>query len=84
MTFPTDDTTLDLLWLSLNPPADSERTSLWDLLDMMSGCTPGMETRTDDPDVFENLHPSYHPNDVIAALITEVRRLRLIDGRDDG
>lgn len=59
--FPTDETTLDLLMLALLPPDGSERSSLQDLLSLLS--------------VGE-----WHQNDVIVALIDEVRRLRAEPG----
>ena len=65
MTFPVDDSTLDLVYMAVRPPEDSERSSLYDLLAMMGDA---------------------HQNDVIAALIEEIRRLRgpaRIDGEAD-
>ncbi|TAK89376.1 MAG: hypothetical protein EPO06_11995 [Burkholderiaceae bacterium] len=67
--FPVDPATIDLLDAAVRPPEGSERSSLCELLGMyadMSGAT------SDDPDVTYH----YHHNDVIAALIDEVRRLR--------
>jgi len=78
--FPVDDGTLDLLWTALHPdPAVSERSSVSDLLRMfeeMAGADPTAVEYITDSGLHMMRDPTYHPNDVIAALITEVRRLR--------
>jgi hypothetical protein len=67
--FPVDDTTLDLLLAAVRPRGpEHDRTSLTDLLHMLSG-----DGRT----------PS-HPNDVIKALAVEVNRLRGRDSTEPG
>jgi len=35
VSFPVDNPTLDLLWTAVNPTPDAERSSLFDLLEMM-------------------------------------------------
>jgi hypothetical protein len=50
--------------------------SLSQLLDFLSGYDPVRLEPTDDPNVFVYSGAVYHPNDVIRALIAEVRRLR--------
>lgn len=61
--FPVDDVTLDLLHRAVRPPEDdAEQSSLFDLLALM--------------DDMAGEDAGYHPNDVIAALVDEVRRLR--------
>ena len=87
--FPVDDATLDLLWTALHPGEGAERTSLDDLLTLMSQLGGSDPTAVASTEVIP--HPfipgesvevnvmrdaAYHPNDVIAALITEVRWLR--------
>lgn len=79
--FPVDDQTLDLLWAALHPWETNEqweRSSLWDLLTLMS------QLGGSDTDAVEEEHeggrtmrdPHYSDHDVIASLIAEVRRLR--------
>ncbi len=63
--FPTDDTTLDLLYQAARPGPDAARSSVGDLMDLIAGLAG-----TNDP------AEQYHTNDVIAALLDEVRRLR--------
>lgn len=78
--FPVDDATLDLLWTAIHPdPEVSERSSVSDLLTMfeeMAGADPRAVEYVTDSGLHMMRDPSYHPNDVIAALIAEVRRLR--------
>jgi hypothetical protein len=78
--FPVDDGTLDLLWTALHPdPEVSERSSVGDLLRMfeeMAGADPTAVENITESGLHVMRDPAYHPNDVIAALITEVRRLR--------
>ncbi len=62
-TFPTDQTTLDLLDRAVRP--DAERSAVDDLLALIAGLA-GVA----DPE------ERYHTNDVIGALLGEVRRLR--------
>lgn len=64
--FPVDPQTLDLLERAVRPGDDAERSSLGDFCALMThlGGSP------DGPD-----DPAYHYNDVIGALIDEVRRL---------
>jgi hypothetical protein len=88
--FPTDDTTLDLIWTALNPGPESERTSLNDLLDLYSrlaGSDPdAVDEVIEEADPYDSgrfgfdIHvlrdPQYHEHDVIRSLITEVRNYR--------
>lgn len=73
---------LDLLWNAVHPEPEAERSSVGEVLDLyaeMGGSDPTAVAEEDDSTVIMR-DPGYHPNDVISALITEVRRLRLIDG----
>jgi len=87
--FPTDDGTLDLLVMALIPAPDAERTSLDELLTLLSQMggsdTDAVASVTTMPhplipgesvevDVMRD--PTYHPNDVILALIRAVRAER--------
>lgn len=67
--FPVDPQSLDLLDAAIRPGPEAERSSLHDLCQLMSQ----LGGATGDPDDEED--PQYHPNDVIAALIDEIRRL---------
>lgn len=82
---PVDDVALDIYWSALFPGPDVERTSIGDVLDLYaemggSDLTAVAEviqrTWDGEPEVVEMRDPGYHPNDLIAALIAEVRRLR--------
>lgn len=81
MTFPVDDETLALLDRALDP-TPTGRTSMGELLDLLSGYDPDKVVPLLDGDGREVLdaveypHPIYHPHDVIRALVDEVRRLR--------
>lgn len=76
--FPTDPATLDLIERAINPGLDAERSSVGDLCQMYS------EMAGSDLDAVESEEdgictmrdPVYHHNDVIEALVVEVRRLR--------
>lgn len=89
--FPVDDQTLDLLWSAIHPdPAVSDRTSVGDLLQLMSQLggsdITAVESVIDEGDasipgiggapIHVMRDPQYHEHDVVAALIVEVRRLR--------
>lgn len=77
---PVDEVALDLYWNAIYPPDDieAERSSIFDVLALLS------EMAGSDPDaIIDSIDgmdigrdPQYHPNDLIAALITEIRRLR--------
>lgn len=78
--FPVDDSTLDLLWSAIHPDPDvAERSSVTDVCTMLSEMAgsdrSAVEESYGDTDIMRD--PAYHPNDVIAALIEEVRRLRI-------
>jgi hypothetical protein len=80
--FPVDDQTLDLLSAAVAGTAgEGGRSSVGELCDLYSQLG-GSDTRAVvDPDVggsgiAEMRDPRYHPNDIIAALADEVRRLR--------
>ena len=77
-TFPVDDQTLDMIDMALDPPPGSERTSIGELCDLiaaMGGSDPDA-VQSEEDGVQYMRDASYHPNDVIAALVAEVRRLR--------
>lgn len=81
--FPVDDTTLDLLAAAIDPQGHGEtgatRSSVGDFLDMMSrlaGSDPdAVEERLGDAYVLMR-DVCYCEQDVLKALIDEVRRLR--------
>jgi hypothetical protein len=85
--FPVDDSTLDLLTTALDPGPDSERTSVADLLNLLSEMGGSDTTAVDsiewgDPlgmgesvEIHHMRDPQYTEHDVIRALVTEVRRL---------
>jgi hypothetical protein len=76
--FPVDDQTLGLLDTALNPGPDAERTSVGDLCriysEMAGSDTTAVADTEHGTDVMRD--PEYHPHDIIAALISEVLRLR--------
>jgi len=90
--FPVDDVTLAAVEHALGGSLTYEGDelvrvgadySLWDLLDFMAGATgedPDQEVLHRDwdgtPDLVVDHRQHYTPNDIIAALIAEVRRLR--------
>lgn len=85
--FPVDDFTLDQIEHALggaySVTEDGTHTlvgadfSLTQLLDFLSGFDPARLEPTDDPDTFVYDGAVYHEDDVIRALIAEVRRLRI-------
>lgn len=76
--FPTDNVTLDLLWTALHPGPDAERTSVGDLLDLLSDMHFGPLGEPEElaDDIAYRPGTRWSTHDVIAALVTEVRRLR--------
>lgn len=77
---PVDDSSLDIWLTALKPSEGSVRTSINDVLDvfsMLGGSTPGAEY-----DFVSNnwvsRGPRYHVNDLLLALIEEIKRLREI------
>lgn len=85
--FPIDATALDLLWDAIRPGPDAERSSLLDTLEMfdrLGGSDPEAVEDVVADDIHVMRDQSYHPNDVIAALITEIRLLRQVVGIFDG
>lgn len=83
--FPVDDGTLDLLWRAMHPGPEADRSSMGDLLRLMSELGGSdteavAEVHDDGSDggtsIVSMRDPHYHDHDVIAALVTEVRRLR--------
>lgn len=81
--FPVDDETLDLLETAIDPDrlsVGAECSSLNAFLEFMSelaGSTPEGQQEVELEDgVAVYPDPSYHHNEVIKALIDEVRRLR--------
>lgn len=90
--FPVDDSTLDLVWLALNPGEEAERTSLEELLILMSQMggsdTDAVESTSTmlnpfNPESFVEMHvmrdQQYHSHDVIRALIVALRKERGVD-----
>lgn len=81
--FPVDDSTLDMVWAAIHPWEQDERwerSSLWDLLTLMSQLA-GSDTDAVEEEVDGTLlmrDPHYHDHDLISALIVEVRRLRAL------
>lgn len=83
--FPVDDGTLDLLWTAMHPGPETERSSVSELLILLSELG-GSDTRAVDPaglelwdDYVQVLRdPQYHEHDVLTALIEEIRRLRAV------
>lgn len=84
MSFPVDDETLALVDQALDPSVTG-RSSLGELLDLLSGYDPSKVVPLIDedgrvvPDTFEYPEPIYHSHDVIRALVAEVRRYRAIE-----
>ena len=86
--FPVDDSTLDLLSTALDPGEEAERTSVGDLLILLSEMGGSDTTAVDsiewgDPlgmgesvEIHHLRDPQYHEHDVLRALVAEVRRLR--------
>lgn len=83
--FPTDESTLDLLWTALNPGPESELTSVLDLLEFMSelgGSDPYAVSEVIDdgsahaPRIVLGRDPVYSINDVLRALIVALREAR--------
>lgn len=87
--FPVDDATLGMLEAAMDPRShgdpEATKSSVWPFLDMMSqmgGSDPTavaevLDDGTDGgPSVVVMRDQHYHENDVIRALIAEVRRLR--------
>lgn len=87
--FPVDDATLALLEAAIDPwghgHPEAERSSLWDLLDVMSElggsdltAVESVDDAGDDnqPRAVTMRDPRYTDHCVIQALVAEVRRLR--------
>jgi hypothetical protein len=78
--FPVDQVTLDLLWDAIYPGPEAERSSMGDLLALLSEMHYGPDGPGHYEDGVEVIEtPSWHVHAVIAALITEVRRYRAAD-----
>lgn len=77
-TFPVDDITLDLLHTALHPGPEAERTSLYDLLELLSDMHHGPlgEPQELSEGIVYRPGVRWSPHDVIDALIGEVCRLR--------
>lgn len=76
--FPVDEETLDLLEIAIDPDRTSvggQCSSLNAFLEFMSELSGQQEVELEDG-VAVYPDPSYHHNDVIKALIREIRRLR--------
>ncbi|HEY3259967.1 MAG TPA: hypothetical protein VGJ95_06800 [Pseudonocardiaceae bacterium] len=77
--FPVDDQTLDLLTDAINGTSgEGGRSSVGDLCQLYSelGGSDLDAVEEDDGRIRVMRDPQYHPNDIIAALVDEVRRLR--------
>lgn len=70
--FPVDPQTLDLIEMAIRPGPEAERSSLGDLCVLMTALAA-------HPDVDSEALAEYHPHDIIASLVDEVRRLRPAD-----
>lgn len=81
--FPVDPVALDLLYDAVCIQPGAERTTLHDALDMLSQLGGSDIAAVEssgyigDTPVDYMRDPRYHPNDAIAALIEEIRRLRV-------
>lgn len=89
--FPVDPATLDLLSAAIDPQGagdtEATRSSVGEFLDLMSqlgGSDVDAVESVEQAEVFGEVRevhvmrdPAYHQNDVITALIAEVRRLRV-------
>lgn len=77
---PVDDVALDLYWSALHPGPDAERSSIGDVLDLLSemaGSDPeAIVEEESDEHLVVGRDVLYHPNDLLSALIEEIRRLR--------
>ncbi len=76
---PVDDSSLDLYWRALHPSEDEERSSIGEVLDLLaemggSDLSAVKEQISDDTVMMRD--ERYHPNELIVALIEEIRRLR--------
>lgn len=96
--FPVDDMTLNLIEHALSgsymmnddgePVLVGADMSLDQLLDFLSGYDPELavpyldDDGNEIPDATLYPHPLYHPYDVIRALISEVRRLKVYEPLD--
>ncbi len=80
--FPVDPETLNLLRLAIRPGTEAKRSSMGDLLVLMSELagsdTDAVEevTTSDSGTVYVMRDPQYHVHDVVIALADEVIRLR--------
>jgi hypothetical protein len=77
--FPVDDAALDLIWGALGYEESAQRSSITDLCVMFSalaGMDPDAVDEIADGNIRVLRDPQYHHNDIIGALVTEVRRLR--------
>lgn len=77
--FPVDPGSLDLLLRAVDPPAEEQATttSLFATLDMFSRLGGSNTSTVDGPGGVQVLRgPQYSVNDLVAALIGEIRRLR--------
>ncbi len=74
--FPVDPGTLDAIEEAVHATYDSRTNTLDELLELLSGWTPEGQETVHDGAVHVDTGPLYSREDVILALITEVRRLR--------
>jgi hypothetical protein len=84
--FPVDDATLDMLWAALYPdPTVFKSSGVGEFLRFMSEMA-GSDVKAIEEVIDDGSHggaeihmmrdPQYHHNDLITALIEEIRRLR--------
>jgi hypothetical protein len=78
--WPVDEQSLGLLHRAVRPPKDAERSSLSDLCLMFSEMAGADLAATEPAQDLEGVEilrdPEYHANDIIAALVEEIWRLR--------
>lgn len=85
--FPVDDATLDMLLAAIDPRShgqpDAEQSNVLDFLQFMSQMG-GSETHAINEELTTDVtalrDPQYDRDDVIVALVAEVRRLRGVAG----
>lgn len=83
--FPVDAATLDMMWAALHPDhigpngEASFMSEFMRMMDELGGSDPRAVKEVISPGLRLMRDQSYHNNDVISALVTEVRRLRALN-----